>query len=172
MKKKIDDLLNKYVDNELVPSELEEITSLIDKDEDTIKNLKAIKLVEQSLRRMEFDNSPDYITSSVMQKIGSLSKAKKSNWFFWLVMSLFTAGIALCLFFVFKDFQPAAAETATNEVVGSVKEFIGDKSRSFGSILKGADFKLVGTILTLLIGITGYFVFENHRNFRNKLKSL
>ena len=172
MKKKTDDLINKYIDNELDSAELTEFTELIGDDEETVKNLKAMKIVDQSLRKIEFENSPSDITYKVMLKIASAKKAKRSNLFFWFVISVFLIGIATATFYTIQNYQPGTDSIKTEKAVDTVKNFIGDKTKSFDSILKGIDIKLIGTILTLLFAVTGYFIVETHRSFKNKLKSL
>lgn len=172
MKKKIDDLLNKYIDNELDSAELAELNNLLDEDESSVKELKAYKVVEQSLRKMEFENSPSNTTYLVMQKIASMKKVKKSNWFFWFCLSFFLVGIAVATFYTIKNYQPSESSIVSDKTVTAVQNFIGDQKKSIDTLLLGIDIKLIGTIMTLLFVITGYFLIETHRNFRNKLKSL
>jgi hypothetical protein len=172
MNEKNKDLLNKYIDNELDSNELNEFTELIEKDEDLVKDLKAMKIVELSLRKMEFDPSPSDITYKVMKKVMAPKPVKRSNWFFWLCMTVFLVGIGIFTYYAIQSYQPAKDTAAGEKVVDTVKNFIGDKTKSVDSFLHGTDFKLISLVLTLLVVITGYFVFETHRSFKNKLKSL
>lgn len=172
MKTKTEELLNKYIDNELDGAELAELNDLLDKDETAIKDLKAMKVVENSLRKMKFENSPSNVTYDVMKKIASVKTAKRSNWFFWLSLSVLVAGIVIVLVYAFKNIQPVHNNELADKTADAVKNFLGDKTHSLDSILKGVDIKLIGTILTLLCAITGYFIIETHRSFKNKLKSL
>jgi hypothetical protein len=171
MSKRTEELLNKYIDNELDNAELAELNDLLDKDEHSVKELKAMKVIEQSLRKMEFENSPSDVTYNIMQKIASVKKVKRSNWFFWLVLGLFILGIAASLYYTLLNYQPAQSSMSADKTADGVKNFIDDNTRSIKSLLNGIDVKLVGTILTLLFAITGYFIIETHRSFKNKLKS-
>lgn len=172
MKENKKDLLNKYIDNELDSQELSEFTSLIEKDENLVKDLKAMRLVEQSLRRMEFDVSPADITNKVMQKVLAPLPKKRSYWFFWLCLSVFVIGIGIFTYFAIESYVPSKDTGSAVKVVDSVKGFIGEKAQTVDSFIKSADFKLISLVFTLLLIITGYFVFETHRNFKNKLNSL
>ncbi len=172
MKEKNRDMINRYIDNELDSNELNEFTALIEKDENLVKDLKAMKIVELSLRKMEFDISPSDVTHKVMQKIMAPKPAKRSNWFFWLCISVMLIGIGVFTFYAIQSYQPVKDTGTTDKVVNTVKEFVGDKTKSLDTLLKSADFKLISMVLTMLVIITGYFVFETHRNFKNKLKSL
>ncbi|MBA4318270.1 MAG: hypothetical protein C0412_07700, partial [Flavobacterium sp.] len=129
-------------------------------------------IVELSLRKMEFDISPSDTTHKVMQKVLAPKPAKRSNWFFWLCMTVFILGIGVFTFYAIQSYQPSKDTGTADKVVSTVKDFVGDKTKSIDSILKSADFKMISMVLTMLVIITGYFVFETHRNFKNKLKSL
>lgn len=172
MKSKYDELLNKYLDNELDPAELAEFSQLIENDDEAVKSLKAMKAIEQSVRKIEFEPAPGNVTYDVMKKIASVNKVKRSNWFFWLVVSVFLIGIAAVTFYSIQSYKPSAEGMGAEKTITAVKDFFGEKTQSINSVLKSPDIKLIGTVLTLLFLITGYFVFESHRNLRNKLKRL
>lgn len=172
MTTRMEELINKYIDNELDSAGLAELNVLLDKDENAVKELKAMKVIERSLRKMEFENSPSNVTYDVMKKIASVRKAKHSNWFFWLSIGVLVIGIIASLFYAFQNFQPEESSALADKTSDAVKNFIGNNTRSLDSLLKGVDVKLIGTIITLLCAITGYFIVETHRSFKNKLKSL
>lgn len=172
MKKRTDELLNKYLDNELDSSELNEFSEILERDEETVKGLKAMKAVEQSVRKIEFESAPADITFKVMRKIASAKSVKRSNWFFWVVVSVFLIAIAAVTYYSVQQYTPSPEGIGAGKTVETVKTFFGDQTKAFNSILKGVDIKFIGTVLTLLIIIAGYFIFETHRNFKNKLKSL
>jgi len=172
MKKNYDELINKYLDNELDPAELEQFSALLDRDEEAVKNLKAMKLVEQSVRKFEFENAPQDTTYNIMKKIAAAPKAKRSNWFFWIVVSVFLLGIAVVSYVTIQQYQPPKEGIGTEKTVTAVKDFIGDQTKTLSSVLKGSDVKLIGTVITLLLIISGYFILESHRNLKNRLKSI
>ncbi len=172
MKKNIEELINKYLDNELDPAGVNELNNLLTDDEDSLKELKAYKTVEHALREMELDDAPAGTTPRVMHRIATAKKVKSSNWFFKAVISFFITGIAASLFIAIKNYHPSDKEIIPQQTVDSVSNFIGEKTHIFSSIFSGDDVKLIGTVVTLLLIVTGYFIFETHRNFRNKLKSL
>jgi H+/Cl- antiporter ClcA len=171
MKKNYDELINKYLDNELNPAELEQFSAMLDNDEEAVKNLKAMKLVEHSVRKIEFDDAPQNTTYNIMRKIAVAPSAKRSNWFFWIVVSVFLLGIAIVSYVTIQQYQPPKEGIGTEKTVTAVKDFIGDQTKSLSTIFKGSDVKLIGAVITLLLIITGYFVLESHRSFKNKLKS-
>lgn len=172
MKKRTDELLNKYLDNELDSAELNEFTSMLENDENVVKGLKAMKAVEQSVKQIEFENAPADITSIVMRKIASAGSVKRSNWFFWVVVSVFLIAIAAVTYYSVQQYQPSPEGIGAGKTVETVKTFFGEQAKAVNSLLKGADIKFIGTVLSLLILIAGYFIYETHRNFKNKLKSL
>jgi len=172
MKTKIDELLNRYIDNELDTPELTGLDDLIDKDPEALKELKAMKLVEKSLKKMEYENAPLNTTYTVMLKIASAKKIKRSNWFFWTVVSFFSLCIAAVLIYSFSIYSPSASEISSGGDLNAVKNFFSDKAKSINKIFSGEDIKLLGAVISLLLIVTGYFILESHRNLKNKLKSL
>jgi ABC-type spermidine/putrescine transport system permease subunit I len=172
MTTRTEELLNKYIDNELDSAGLAELNELLDKDENAVKELKAMKVVERSLRKMEFESSPANVTYDVMKKIASVRKVKRSDWFFWLSLGVLIIGTIVTLIYAFHNIQPEQSTVLADKTTDAVKNFIGDNTRSLDSLLRGVDVKLIGTVITLLCAITGYFIIETHRNFKNKLKSL
>jgi hypothetical protein len=172
MKEEKKDLLNKYIDNELDSNELNEFTSLIEQDENLVKDLKAMRIVEQSLRKMEFDKSPSDVTFKVMKKVLAPKPVKRSYWFFWLCMFVFMAALGVCTYFAIESYVPVKDSGSTEQVVDTVKNFIGDQTKTINSLVKSPDFKLISLVLMLLVVITGYFVIDTHRNLKNKLNHL
>ena len=172
MKIKKDELLNKYIDNELDNSELEEFNNLLKNDESIVKELKAMKLVEQSLRKIEFDKAPEDTTYKIMKKIEASGKVKQSNWFFWFVISFFGTCIAGILFFVFSIYKPSETGLISNKTLDTVKDFVNVQSQSATNIINGIDLKVAGIVITLIFCITLYFIYEMRHSFKNRLKSL
>jgi len=79
---RIDELLNRYIDGELQEGELEEVQLLL-KEEDNVKKLKALRIVDTSLRTLESDTAPTDFTSKVMKTISAGStKIKLSKNYF------------------------------------------------------------------------------------------
>ena len=96
-----DELLNKYIDNELSEAELKELTERLKNDTDAQLRLKALHLTDDILRKIEVSPAPENFTQKFMSKISiSTSSVKdKVSYFYIGMISFFALAIAVILGF-------------------------------------------------------------------------
>ena len=92
MNKLTDEILNKYIDGELEPFELAEVKNEIERNDETLARLKALRLVDNSLKQMEIEYAPVNFSEKVMKAISDASKAVKPkiSYFFVTIIALFS----------------------------------------------------------------------------------
>jgi len=174
MNKLTDEILNKYIDGELEPFELAEVKNEIEKNDEALARLKALLLVDSSLKQMEVEQAPISITEKVMKAISSASKAVKPkvSYFFVTIITLFSIGVLGIIVAAFKPIDNGNDQLTAVPYVDKAKELIGKNLIEFQNFFSNKNVLLVVSILTLILLITAYLTFEAHKSFKNKLKSI
>lgn len=174
MNKLNDELLNNYIDNELDAASIKEIKEKINNNEELLKNLKALKSVDESLKQIEVFPAPTGFTEKIMKLILSKSKSsvQKVNYFFVSVLSLFAVAIVSVLIIAYKLIEKSSGSTSSESVLDKTLTFIKEKSPNWQSLFTNDSIVMLGTVLTIILLISGFFMFESHKNFKNKLDRL
>ena len=169
-----DDMLNDYIDNELNSSSIDELKNNLSNDEEAVKKLKALKIVDENLKELEIYPAPSNFTERVMNKVmlGAKSLKPKLNYFFVSIVSIFLVTIVGISIFVFDVVGRTAASDNDLKITESVKKFIIENSGSFNSLMSSDKILLIGGLLTVILFLAGIFVYDSHKSFKNKFKSV
>lgn len=171
MKELTDEILNKYVDGELSTAELNQLKKLIAADEEALKILKAHKLADQILRKMEITPAPSKFTDRVMEKIYNLATKKvKKSFFIPGVITILMMGIVGILVYIFTaPAPPPDPESKTVSIINNAKEIVSQKVGDFSSFFGNDTILLVGSFLTFVLLLSAYFMINSHKNFKHNL---
>ncbi len=174
MKQNIDELINKYVDNELTVKELEEFNELVDGDEEIMRKVKAHKLVHAYLNQTEFDSAPTLTTQSIMLKINqSLSGKLEKNYFFFGTLGVLTILLIGSIIFFFTYFGKSETKyTGTESLITTISGYINSFFANVSSKFVDANVMLIISTITLILMLGIYFIFESRKSFKKKLHSL
>jgi len=167
-----DEILNKYIDNELSDKELSDLNDHIKNCDQCLNLLKAHRLADHHLKKMEISSPSSDFTQRIMQKVQMVSKPfkPKKNYFFRFVFSfmlLLALGIVI---FAFANMPSAASEgISVNEyLLEGVSHFFS----GYENIIKGRNASIIGSVLSFIILISVYFIYESHKNFKSRLDKL
>jgi len=169
-----DEILNKFIDNELTTAELTRLNDHIRICNECLAKLKAQKVVDNNLKRIETFQVSLNFTEKVMKKISATTvkfKPKKS-YFFRIVFSVFILGALAVLAFAFANIP---ANTSANETMEWTKFFssiVPKLLSGYESSISKSSISLIGTILTFILFISGYFVYESHRKVKNQINKM
>ncbi len=171
MNKLTDETLNKYIDGELEPFELAEVKNEIERNDETLARLKALRLVDNSLKQMEVDIAPVNFSEKVMKAIFNASKAVKPkiSYFFVTIITLFSIAVFGVIVAAFKSIDDGNGQSTMAPYMDKAKEVIGKNLIEFQNFFANKNVLLGVSILTLILLITVYLTFEAHKNFKNKL---
>ncbi|MDQ7817485.1 MAG: hypothetical protein RDU14_10725 [Melioribacteraceae bacterium] len=174
MKKITDEILNDYIDNQLDTAALKEVNELLQSDEEGLKKLKSLKVVDQSLTNMEVYPAPEGFTKRMMSRIIAHSKTMvpKVSYFFIVVVSLLSVGIISVLVTAYITAEKTADGANKLSVLDSVLKYIKDYVPAIQKFLSNQNILTIGMVLTMILLISGYFMLESHKNFKNKLNNL
>lgn len=167
-----DELLNKYIDNELTDVELKELTEALKNDADAQAKLKALQFTDETLHKMEVTPAPENFTESFMKKIITASSfhKEKVSYFFVSIISFFALAIIGIIGFALSKIDFASSSFAgDNRYIQKTKEILSGGLGQLNSILSNDNILLIGAGLTFVLLISGYFILENHKNFKEKL---
>ncbi|MCX6175632.1 MAG: hypothetical protein NTZ27_12840 [Ignavibacteriales bacterium] len=173
MNKLTDEILNKYIDGELESFELAEVKNEIEKNDEVLARLKALRLVDNSLKQMEIEYAPVNFSEKVMKAIFNASKAVKPkiSYFFVTIITLFSVAVLGVIVAAFKSIDDGNGPSTMSPYMDKAKEVIGKNLTAFHTFFSNQNVLLVVSILTLILLITVYLTFESHKNFKNKLNS-
>ena len=169
-----DEILNKYIDGELDPFEIAEMKNEIENNAETIARLKALRLVDSSLKQMEVEPAPANFSEKVMKAISNVSKTVKPkiSYFFVTIISLFSIGVLAVIIAAFRSIDNENGESTVTSYLEKAKGVIGKNLIEFQNFFANKNVLLVVSILTLILLVTVYLTFDAHKNFKNKLKSI
>lgn len=153
-----DELLNKYLDNELNREEKDLVKTAIENSSKLKKKYAALLDVNNLLKNMELDTPGSDFTKLVMNKISSkTSTARQQKYFLFIVLSIFGL-IALgltgfILYQIISSFEP----NNSNEVVAAYSKNIGDY---FSDLFGKKNLSIFGSLLSFIMLISGYFLYD------------
>jgi len=165
------ELLNKLIDDELNAREIEELHNLIKHDEMALIKVKAHQMVDSLLKKIDVELAPEDTTSIIMERISnSLLVKEKKNGFFKFIISSFI----ILILFVFGYILSISGETQAAETPSKYSEITNEIVKFFSSFslsLNNELLLIIGGVLSILLLISGYFMLEEHRSFKQKLEN-
>lgn len=166
-----DEILNKYIDNELDQAALKMVRDQLKNSEADRKRLKALQAADNAFRNINKDSvSPDF-TSAIMMRIAKKSKSSKEQRTFivsissvFVILALAALGYILSLMF---SSAPAVdgSVSVTGEVFTFLKNIIGPVRSFFGSV----NVSVIGSVFSLGLLISVYFVIDMVKHTRQNL---
>ena len=153
-----DELLNKYLDNELNREEKDLVKTAIENSPELKKKYAALLDVNNLLKNMELDTPVSDFTKLVMNKISSkTSTARQQKYFLFTILSIFgviALGITGFIFYqIISSIQPGDS----SEVVTTYSKNIGDY---FSNLFGKKNLSIFGSLLSFIMLISGYFLYD------------
>jgi hypothetical protein len=174
MNKLSDEILNKYLDGEIDTSELADIKNELDNNPETVSRLRALKCVDDSLRHMETEPAPHNFTGRVMKAISAAQNSARpaANYFFRMVVAIFTGGVIAVLIAAFKITETGDGKSVIAPYSDKLKDAVNKNITSSQSFFSDPAVVLTISAFSLILLIAAYFTFESHKNFTKKLNSV
>ena len=170
-----DEILNKYLDGELIREEIQEIDQLVNASPDLQKRFNALKLVHKKLSDLKVDEVSAGFTETLMKQITKkkfvIPKQQK-----YFIASVATFITILCL--VIFGFSISAVISSTPSSIadsGSVFDSIPNLSEGIITTLKqlfsGTGLSIIGSVFSIIVLISGYFFFEMQKRSKANLSN-
>jgi uncharacterized protein (DUF486 family) len=171
MKAKYDDLINKFIDNEISSNELNEINILLQENEEFQLNFKIQKYVHENLYDLPIHSAPDSITENVMSKILSKISIKyKKSYFFRFIVTSILVMIVTSLFMFFSYLGKLDFVQQTANPVDVIENYTQPLFNYLFKIFSSEVFRTVSGVTGFIILLSFYFAVNSFRNFKDKLK--
>ena len=171
MKELSNEILNKLIDNELNSSEIDELHDLIKNDEKLLSKTKAHQMVDSVLKRLELEEAPLNTTELIMGKITKSVLAKdKKNGFFKFVVGTLAISILLVIGFILSS--SPSGESVSESYFNLLREKVSEALANLAIPVSSDLLLIITSALTVIILISGYFIFEEHKSFKQKLDSI
>ncbi|MBK8945305.1 MAG: hypothetical protein IPM32_08560 [Ignavibacteriae bacterium] len=169
--KNYDELINKFLDNEIESTELNEFDNLVKTDSNFKMNFVTHKFVHENLYDIPIQIAPENITESIMSKIfNSISVKYKKSYFFRGIVSLFILMLitSLFLFFFYALNIPFVQNSLSN--VKESKNFIQPFFTILNKVLTSELFKTISASIGFIILLSFYFSLNSFKDFKNRMK--
>jgi hypothetical protein len=174
-----DEILNKYIDNELDVHELNIVNEHIKVCEVCLQKLKAQKVVDTNLRGISQFKLPEGFTENMMQQIAVIRPASihfKPQKSYLLRFIFLFLGLAILTFFILGLYEVSQSSSSLSlDKLFWYPEFLKKISvevNSYSALFKSQTISLIGGIFTFILLISAYFIYDSHRDFKNRLNNL
>ena len=169
-----EDILNKYIDNELSTAEIKELKDFLSANPNEIEKLKALKVVDNVLREMELESAPQNFTEKMMERlnVSYLTKTSK-NYFVKIMFTLFGLGfVGITLFGISQVSIKGSTESsdAFEQIFQKIGEIL--PSFSFSFSISSDTLMLIVSVLVLVTLIATYIIINSHKAFKNNIENL
>lgn len=159
-----DEILNKYIDGELSKTEAEEVAKQIQASKEILAQYNALKFVHSQLKNLKEDEVPDNFTSLTMSRINSQLRAKRSDQKFIGVMVTAILGICLGIIgYVSYTIFEIVSKSSANRNFGNYGKLLHEFLSILQNIFSPQNISLTGSVVSLAIIITAYFVYESRK---------
>jgi anti-sigma factor RsiW len=162
-----DELLNKYLDDELNREEKDLVKTAIEKSPELKKKYAALVNTNTLLKNMEPDSVSQDFTKLVMNKISSkTSTARQQKYFLFTILSIFgVIALGITGYILYQIISSMQASQSA-ETVTTYSKSIGDY---FSNLFGQKNLSIFGSILSFIMLVSGYFLFEYQKNSRKDL---
>jgi anti-sigma factor RsiW len=161
-----DELLNKYLDDELNREEKDFVKTAIENSPELKKKYAALLEAHSLLKNIEPDSPSTNFTKLVMKKISSkTSTSRQQKYFLFSILSIFgliMLGITGYAFFQIISSMQASEST---EAVTTYSKSVGDY---FSNLFGQKNLSIFGSILSFIMLVSGYFLFEFQKQSKKK----
>jgi hypothetical protein len=156
-----DNILNKYIDDELDSSLAQQIKIQLESSPEDMNKYKALLFIHNELRRLPVDDVSPNFTANLMLKIQrSLKSKKEQNLFVISILSFFFL-ISLGIIGYLLANYIFTAEPGSSDAITQLTQ----RSEDFVTLLRNffskGNVSIIGSIFSFVILISGYFFYES-----------
>lgn len=173
MKKLSDEILNKYIDNELSQNQIDEINSKISENSSDLAKLKALKTVDSVLKQLPTFQAPGNVAQTIMGKIAKQSSVQYDfSKFFYGIIGVFITGIIASISYLFFTSESVTKSDITLQpILEKAKNLINTDFSGLYKIFSSNEFLIVSGSLAFILIAGLFFVFNFHKEYKEKINS-
>lgn len=171
-----DEILNRYIDNELDIQELNFLNEHIKKCQMCLQRLKAQKVVEQNLKRVHEYKVPENFTDMIMKQIAAIRPAikfiPKKSYFLRFIFVFLGFGILSIIALGLYEISLSSPSIESPEWYKGVLRYVTSEFNLYSSFFRDQTISIIGAIFTFILLISAYFVYDSHKSFKNRVNNL
>ena len=157
-----DEILNKYIDKELMPEEMSQVITAINNSKELKKKYDALLYAHTIFNNMETESPSNDFTKNVMGRIKARrASSHEQKYFLFTVLSVFGVLVLLITGYVFYELFASIQANESSEIISNYSE-------SVGSYLTGLfdkkNLSILGSVLSLIMLVSGYFFYEYQKH--------
>lgn len=160
-----DDILNKYLDEELNREEMNQVKTAIKNSPELKKQYEALLSANIFLKNVELESPSADFTKKVMGKI-EIRKASEheQKYFLFTILSLLGLIVLGITGYVFYETITSIQTNETSDLVYNYSNSIGDY---FSSLFGKKNLSIFGSVLSFIMLVSGYFVYDYQKHSKN-----
>jgi hypothetical protein len=167
-----DEMLNKYIDDELSPEEVEKIIGLLKKDSELNKRFLTLKIIHNELSLIKQDEVSSGFTSNVMQSISKKYKVQKEQKrFIVFITSFFCVMCFSIVGYIVAKISGEVSQTINSETTETINNYSEDIIQLILNAISGMNISVFGSVLSIILLISGYYFFEMTKHSKTKLSN-
>ena len=172
--KNIDDLMNDFIDNQLDYNEIVKLNNAIDTEDDLKTKLKALKMVDATMRKIEINTIDESFTSRVMVKINKVISVTKpvKNYFFYSMISIMSVLLTSILIVMGYYSNWDTSESSKIDLLEKITPYISSFISSIGSIMSNKFLMTLSSSMILLLLVILFLTYDGFKSFKNRLRGL
>jgi len=157
-----DELLNRFLDNELSIEEKKIVKNEIEKSSSLKKRYEALLLTHSLLQNIQPDSTSLNFSKVVMQKIshrGVIESQQKR--FLFIVLALLGFTILGIVVYVFYQIFNTIQLSDSSETISTYSNTIGDY---FSALFGKKNLSILGSLLSFIMLVSGYFLYDYQKH--------
>lgn len=174
MKYLTEEILNKYIDNELSKEESEMVAKILKNSyTDKSKYLELMK-IEDGLKKMKSKNLSDGFTQNFMERLRlrSIRDKKQKRFVIFISSILVTLIVAFTGTLLFNIFSKNISESKDVSLFKNISIDTSFLTENFSRVFSNSNFSIIGISLSLVVLITLYFLLEEIKKTRHRLNKI
>ena len=159
-----DEMLNKYLDNDLTSAEMQQVKSAIEKSTELKKKYEALLTANNLLKKTDADLTSVDFTKNLMQKLkAKTSTARQQKYFLFSFLILFGVIVFGITGYLFYEIILSAQ---SNESTRNITTYAKNISGYFSGLFSKNNLSILGSVLSFIMIISGYFLYEYQKQAR------
>jgi len=161
-----DEILNKYLDDELNREEMNQVKTAIENSAELKKKYEALLSANTLLKNMESDLPSVDFAKNVMGKIKRRkSTVHQQKYFLFTILSLFGLVVLGIIGYVFYEIISSVQASESSEIITNYSKSIGEY---FSGLFGKKSLSILGSVLSFIMLVSGYFLYEFQKNAHKK----
>ena len=168
-----DDILNKFIDNDLDRETYQAVKEQLNKSPEDLNRLNELQKIHVGLRSLNADEVNEQFTTNIMQRILKKSKVKNSDKNFILSIASFIGLIILVLIGVaFSQIINSVSSSSTVSYGDKITSFVSEIISVVNNVFTSKSISIFGMVVSLGLIISIFTLYENHKRTKDSLSKL